>query len=353
MQKNDKSGAKKAKNIKLNFLDSVNVMLAGLPERSRDILKKRFGLASGEAETLERIGQDYVITRERVRQIISDAINKVAKLSETDVFRSAEERIVLEITRSSGIMSEERLVEKLGTGNPTESNAITFFAVCSKKLNSIGDKGLVKNSWAISKSVLNDVKKVNEAAKEVLNASKVPLTDAEIAEKIMVKDSGFSKNEILDLLDVLVPISKNKFGKWGFSGWMEINPKGTRERIYLVLKEVKKPLHFREIAKLIDKSGINKKKSHPQTVHNELIKDKRFVLIGRGIYALSEWGYEPGTIKDILEDILKKSEKPMTKEEVVEEVLKMRKVKKTTIMINLNNKGLFVRHGEGYALKGR
>lgn len=351
MQKSNKTQENKAKSIKLNFFDSVNVLLANLPERSREILKKRFGLTDGRIETLEKIGQDYGITRERVRQIISDAINKISKSLGSDVFKLAEDKIILEILGNSGIISEEDLVKNLGSDDPMESRAVSFLAACSSKIVSAEDKGLIKKSWVASKNILKDVKSIEEIAKKVLDESKTPLTDIEMAQRIMAKDKDLSKNEVLNFLSVLRNISKNKFGKWGFSGWMEINPKGTRERIYLVLKEEGSPLHFREIAKLIDKSGINKKKSHPQTVHNELIKDKRFILIGRGIYALSEWGYVPGTIKDVLEKILKESGRPMTKEEVIEAVLKMRKVKKTTIMINLNNKNVFIKNNDRYVLK--
>jgi len=249
------------------------------------------------------------------------------------------------------IRDRENLAEKLGSSDPVEFKAVIFLASCSNRIISIEEKGLIKKSWVVSKNVIADVGRINEIAKNVLDDSKSPLTDAEIAQKIMAKHKDLSKNEILNFLSVLKNISKNKFGKWGISEWMEINPKGTRERIYLVLKEEKTPLHFREIAKLIDKSGINKKKSHPQTVHNELIKDERFILIGRGIYALREWGYVPGTIKDVLEEILKGNGEPMTKEEIIEAVLKMRKVKKTTIMINLNNKNRFTKQGDGYSLK--
>ena len=78
-----------------------------------------------------------------------------------------------------------------------------------------------------------------------------------------------------------------------------------------------------------------------QAIHNELIKDPRFVLIGRGIYALSTWGYKKGTIADIIKSILEKSEQPLSREEIVKQVLKVRKVKETTILLNLQNKKLF------------
>jgi DNA-directed RNA polymerase delta subunit len=351
MQKSKKIVESEAKKGNLNFSDLVTILLSNLPQRSQEIVKKRFGLINGKVETLEKIGSSYDITRERVRQIITDAIKKTSKMSDSEVFKQAEEKIILEISQRDGIISEEKLIEILGFGKLREANAVTFFAVCSNKIIEIEDKKLLKKSWVISKDVLAGVKDIADTAKEVLTAIGVPLTDTEIVKSISAKKKDFSKNTILNYLDVLVVISKNKFGRWGFSDWMEINPKGTRERIYLVLKEKKKPLHFIAIAKLIDEWGISKKKSHPQTVHNELIKDKRFVLIGRGIYALQEWGYTPGTIKEVLEEIMKKSDHALTKEEILVEVNKSRQVKKTTVMINLNNNANFSRSDGKYSLK--
>ena len=105
----------------------------------------------------------------------------------------------------------------------------------------------------------------------------------------------------------------------------------------MIIKEFGKPLHFRDIAKKIDQYRLNKKKTHPQTVHNELIKDKNFVLVGRGIYALVEWGYKKGTVKDVIEEIIKNSSKALNRKEILEKVLTVRQVKESTIVINLNN----------------
>ena len=78
-----------------------------------------------------------------------------------------------------------------------------------------------------------------------------------------------------------------------------------------------------------------------QAIHNELIKDSRFVLIGRGIYALDKWGFKKGTVSETITDILKQSKKPLTREQIVKKVLSTRKVKETTILLNLQNKKLF------------
>jgi len=118
----------------------------------------------------------------------------------------------------------------------------------------------------------------------------------------------------------------------------------------VVLAKHEKPLHFTEVAKAINKSGWSRRTAHPQTVHNELIKDNRFVLVGRGLYALKQWGYEPGTVKDVLVSVLKQSVRPMSKDEITKKVLEKRMVKENTILLNLQDKKKFKRAGEGYTL---
>jgi len=119
-----------------------------------------------------------------------------------------------------------------------------------------------------------------------------------------------------------------------------------------VLKKINSPQHFSEIARLINNANFSNKKAHVQTVHNELIKDPRFVLVGRGIYALSEWGYSAGTVKDVLIDILKKSQKPMPKASLIAKVKDARMVKENTILLNLQDSKTFVKKEDGtYALR--
>lgn len=336
---------------KPDFLVLANNLISTLPERSRDIIKKRFGLASKNGETLEKIGKDYNITRERVRQIITDSIKNISRHTESENFSRAENWIVFTIGENHGIIREKDIVSKLRTEDSLEENALRFFAQCSKKVVFIFEKGTLEKSWALSREVVESVKKIHSQVKDILEKGKKPLSDKEILKKITEILSDAEDNQVLNHLSISVEIKKNVFGKWGLAYWDEISPKGTREKIYLVLKETGKPLHFTEIAELIDKHKLGKRKAHPQTVHNELIKDSRFVLIGRGIYALKHWGYEEGTIRDVLTGILEKSEKPLSKNELLSQVLKVRKVKKTTVMINLNNSKFFEKKEDLYSVK--
>ena len=130
-------------------------------------------------------------------------------------------------------------------------------------------------------------------------------------------------------------------GLWGLAKWPTVNPKNIRDKIFVVLESKKEPMHFADIAEAIAESDFKRKNVTIQAIHNELIKDSRFVLIGRGIYALDSWGYKKGTVSDIITQILKEAGKPLTRVEIVKQVLRSRKVKETTILLNLQNKKLF------------
>lgn len=59
--------------------EHVKDMLGGLTEREQKILKLRFGLEDGKSHTLEEVGQEFSVTRERIRQIEAKALTKLRK----------------------------------------------------------------------------------------------------------------------------------------------------------------------------------------------------------------------------------------------------------------------------------
>ncbi len=335
----------------LPFFGLVIGLISNLPERSQEILVKRFGMTGEKAQTLDKIGKDYGITRERIRQIISDAIKKVAKKEMGAEFDGAEEKIFFTIKENCGIIRQEEAVKKIAGGlGAKEENALKFFVKNLSKIKTLEVRNLTEKCWVAAVSVLEEVKTLEKTAKEVLEKEGKPLKIEVLTEKIQRISPQFTNKEIVCLMDTLCSIKKNSFGYWGLKNWPEINPRGIKDKIYLVLKEKNAPLHFIEVAEMIDKHGLAKKKAHPQTVHNELIKDERFVLIGRGIYALSDWGYKKGTVRDVIAEILK-NHGPLERKHILEEVAKIRKVKRSTVMINLNDGKFFDKLGEKYAVK--
>lgn len=330
----------------------AELTLKSLPSRSAEIIKARFGIVDGKRKTLEEIGNEYKITRERVRQIIFQSFKNISLKNDDIVhFLKAKKKIFFTINQNNDIIKKSDILKVFGVKDQKEVNSIGFFVNCLGEIFEKGEKGILEKTWFSSKEKFSQAIKVVKQAEKILGEEKKTLSDEFIFDKMFQFFPEFSQFQLNSFLNLAVKIKKNPFGKWGIIDWLEINPKGTRERVYLVLKEFQKPMHFRQIAQLIDQHKLGKRKAHPQTVHNELIKDNRFILIGRGIYALREWGYFKGTTKEVLKIILAERKKPLEKDKILEEILKIRKVKKTTIMINLNDRQVFQKKGEFYQLK--
>jgi hypothetical protein len=152
------------------------------------------------------------------------------------------------------------------------------------------------------------------------------------------------------LLRASKKLEQNKFGYWGIAQWPEVTPKTINHKIYLVMKHHGKPLHFKEIASRINDISFDRKNANPATVHNELILDEKYILIGRGIYALQEWGYSDGAVVDVVEQVMQEASDPLAKDEVVTRVLAKRMVKPATVHLALMNREKFIREAGKYRL---
>ena len=309
-------------------------------DRDREVLRRRGGI-NIEAQTLEQIGKDLNITRERVRQIEKAALTKLQENANNEHDFSA---VVTEvISKKGGLVSLGSLSEVIAIEGATEPQAI-FLIKINPELVYI-DKNDNYSSLIADADVFNadKVKKLHDSVissiKEISKPSKF-----ENIHKLI--DGPHSIETLQELAKSSNQISELD-GLWGLTVWPEVNPKSIRDKIYLVLKKTGRPMHFSDIADRISTLAANPKKVTTQAVHNELIKDKRFVLIGRGIYALAEWGYRSGTVADIIEEVLQGEGGPLSKDEIVKRVLARRQVKTTTIVLNLQEKPQFKRVEKG------
>ncbi len=345
---------------KYNYQKITEDLLKVLPERTADVLRRRFGIEKEEKETLASIGESYKITRERVRQIenvgFAQIRSKVKKLESFPVFK-----YFREVLNRYGKLKEENSFLNLLAGdekNIIEKNNILFLLSASTKFQRLPENELFFNIWTIDKARAELVKKFVTNIKEFLKKKGKPVLSEEIfsqykKEMKVLFGKELKKNIFQSYLEISKEVGRNINDEYGLIEWGEINPKSTRDKAYLVFKKEKKPLHFTKVASLIAQlPSPYQRNIHPSTVHNELIKDERFVLVGRGLYALREWGYEPGLVKDIIIKLLKKSKKPLPKEKIVEAVLAQRFVKKNTILFNLNDANYFERDEQGrYKIK--
>jgi hypothetical protein len=337
------------KQIALSFnpKQAVKKLLSTLPPRAQDIVNGRFGLGGEKKMTLEAIGRKYKITRERVRQIENYALNHIRK-SENYEKESATFANLKEVLRKMGsLVSEDELLESISKDRSVQ-NQIHFLLTIGKDFSKEKEDLEFKHRWHIDKSLSDRIHDALRKLYENLEDDEI-LQESEIVASFLehLKDVSdeYRNDEVLTRwLAVSKNIGKNPLGEWGKAKSSNIRARGIKDYAYLVIRRHGSPVHFKEVARLI--SEIFNKKAHVATTHNELIKDPRFVLVGRGLYALREWGYQTGIVREVIRDILKK-EGPLPKDKVVDKVLKERHVKENTVLVNLQNPKYFRKNKEG------
>lgn len=323
-------------------------LLEVLPERARDVLEKRYGLGKdGETYTLEAIGRSYGITRERVRQIENYGIQSIQK---SDTYKNHYE-LFIELQKlidqlGGGLIAEHVLLDELST-DPATRNHLYFLLVVGDPFYKSKENPLYAHRWYTERKVADSVEKALQNVYKGLKRDEL-VSEHEIVDRFRNELADIAANHNEEVLRRWLSISKqigrNPLGDWGPADSPNIRVKGIRDYAYLAVKRHGSPMHFREVANAI--SELFGHQAHVATTHNELIKDPRFVLVGRGLYALTEWGYTAGVVKDVLREILAQ-EGPLSRDEIIDKVRKERYVKDNTILVNLQDNNLFKRLANG------
>ena len=326
----------------------VKRLLSALPDRARDVIVSRYGLGeSSKKMTLEAIGKKYGVTRERVRQIENYALMSIRKApayqKEKPVFSELEQLI----HSLGGVIAEEELLPH-ASPDKSAQNHIHFLLVVGEAFKKEKEDEHFKHRWYIDESLAGKVRDALRKLYKSLNDNDL-VSELDIIAQFLthvedVADHLKHESIVRRYLNLSKVIAKNPLGEWGLHTSPNIRAKGMRDYAFLVLRKHGSPIHFREVAKSIEK--LFGRKAHVATTHNELIKDSRFILVGRGLYALAEWGYMSGVVKDVIRKIIERSG-PLTKEDIVSKVLKERYVKENTILVNLQNPKFFKKDKEG------
>ncbi len=334
-----------------NILDELMKILN---PRGRGVIEKRFGLRSVLHQTLEAIGGDLGVTRERVRQIEALGLRQLANKNVLEPLKPTFETIEKHLRDYGSVRREDYLLRELSQlfslKEKNNENLISFILTLGQGRSIFTyfkktPKCLA--AWALNDSAYNNAVSLGEALRKKLAEQNLPIPKEAILKAatslsdLSAPAGEMSKEALFSWVELCCGITQNPFGEWGLVGSPEVSPKGVKDKAYLIFKKEKKPLHFTRVANLINQAAFSGRRAHPQTVHNELIKDPRFVLVGRGTYALSDWGYEPGTVRDVLISALKNAEDGLTREEIIKTVQAKRLVKENTILLNLQNKKVF------------
>ncbi len=334
------------KDLSTNIQKTVASLIKEVIPRNRDIISRRFGLKNSKKETLESIGRSYGITRERVRQIEEFTLKQLSKSTADSSGVADYVTWATDFIESNDGVVREKDLFKAFSGQEKDSlyNTSLLFVLSVKgRLVRSPENNEFNTFWA------SDVQKLDSFKNNVALLARAFEKNGKVVS--VGELESFAKKNSVDKIGACLSVSKllnrNIFNEVGLVSWASVKPRGVRDKAYLVLRKANSPKHFGEIAELINKVGFSNKKANIQTVHNELIKDSRFVLVGRGTYALSEWGYFSGTVKDVLVDILKKSPKPLARASLVAKVMDARMVKENTILLNLQDFKTFSKKEDG------
>jgi Holliday junction resolvasome RuvABC DNA-binding subunit/DNA-binding phage protein len=319
-------------------------------EREREIVARRFGLFDRK-ETLEQIGEMLGITRERVRQLEKAVVTRLRGTAEQGALPHIADfqAEMLKLLHEAGELARVSELTARLTDKPSreEQARVAFLSQLSPELAVIQEDD--NFYYSVGVKAVRDEKAVRASVSQLIDTIK-QIGEPQTIEQIAKVAGIGSAPETAALASTSKHLATLN-GRWGLIKWPMVNPKNIRDKIYVILKERGKHMHFNEIAEAIKDSDFKRKDVTTQAIHNELIKDKRFVLIGRGIYALKEWGYEKGTVADIISEVLKQANEPLHRDEIVKQVLKSRFVKETTILLNLQGKPQFKRVAKAtYAL---
>jgi hypothetical protein len=380
----------------LDAVEIINSLFNELSDRERDVLMRRYGLTNGGKETLEGIGGAHNLTRERIRQIETVSIKRLQQLKNLDNYVKNLKRIIYQLLEEhGGLMEKNYLLDILASFSSNgfkadqqmqakHKNYLNFLItkLLHSEFEEVVNSKIFLESYKLKFQELNHLEELAEDLLEKISELKKILSTNELIELIASLESYKNNEEklatknTLDIANVLKfelfeeepeminknktlysilraarKIDQNKFGYWGVHNWREIKPKTINDKIYLVLKHNNEPMHFEQIADQINQIGFDNKKANAATVHNELILDNKYVLVGRGLYGLKDWGFKKGTVADVIAEIFNEAGNiPLTRDEIIDRVLKKRFVKKATIILALMNREKFSKADGKYQL---
>ncbi len=345
-------------------------LLGPLTDRERTILTRRFGLFATDETTLESLGKEYDVTRERVRQIERQALQRVNTAIKNDTrLDPVRASVTAVLDKHGGLMHHDHLLDEI---------AGLYFQIPSDAAEATARLGAARRAIRfVFEILLKEQVVATEPSAALLPGWRHPLTDEnthatavkqvedffashrnvipfaefvrEHAPRVITAfaPGGHTADSLRALITVAQNLDQNVFGEVGLSSWPMIRPRRMGDKGYLVLRKVGEPLHFRAIADKINEFKFDRKQAFAETIHNELITDPRFILVGRGLYALREWGYIPGVVSDVIAAVLKERAEALPKDTIIREVLKQRLVKPETVYLALTNKKRFTRLPDG------
>ncbi len=337
--------------LNLNLQVLLGDLFLVLTQKETEVIKRRFALVGQTKQTLERIGKHFNVTRERIRQIESIALSKLKRTVRTTGLNDVNEIAKAVLRTHGGLMLAMELIsaviKRLPESQMLDGSILKLSFSIDSEMASKDRSQTFKPFWRLSNLSMEDITMIIDMSVKFLNKRHSCMKAAELISAIQAMPVFHGRTPSPELIVSCLTIDerlKEIPEGWGLTEWRFVRPRSIRDKVEIILKKSGRPMHFMEIANAIKEAAFDHKNVTVQAVHNELIRYPQFVLVGRGLYALREWGYEPGTVADVIETILKQKG-ALSKKRIIEEVGKQRTVKVGTISLNLQKMPYFIRVG--------
>lgn len=327
----------------LDVLTGFKSILSTLPEKEKIVITRRIGL-EGEQETLQSIWDDFWITRERVRQIENAWIQKIWRILNWHELQTIQEKAKEILDINWGLLVKDELLSLIIRDNNLDKdfNASVLEIILQSDFDLKKSKPKLKekvyfylptiNPKVVART-LESVMLFLKKRKDIIEIKKIC---AIIVDELKEEYTSINIAFVNSVMNISLEIVRWEEKYIWLKKWKILNPTTLKDKSIYIFRKNKKPFHFIELTnEIVD---YFKESVKVATVHNELIRNNDFVLIWRWIYVLKEWGYKAWTVLDMIIDVLSKSEEPMSSDDIINRVLKVRKVKPTTIYMNLQNK---------------
>jgi hypothetical protein len=327
-------------------------LLTTLNPRTREIVVNRYGLEKESRMTLEAIGKTYDITRERVRQIENFALSSIKKSKEFKEHAFVFDELRSIVKELGAVVSEEQLMRHISK-DPVVQNHINLYLALGDEFKKHKEDDHFHAHFTTDTTHAEKVRTALQKLYSSIDEEDL-ISEEEIFNRFVAHledvlgEFKNNKEVIYRYLALSKVIGKNQLSEWGRTSSPHVKARGIKDYAYLIMRRAGRPMHFKEVAQEINKTFG--KKAHVATCHNELIKDPRFVLVGRGMYGLKDWGHTGGVVRDVITEVLKESGRPLPKDEIVKRVLAKRIVKPNTVLVNLQNSKYFRKIAGEYTL---
>lgn len=340
-----------SKVLTVNLQELLSNLFLVLTDKESSVIKKRYALQGSSKQTLEKIGKHFNVTRERIRQIESIALSKLRRTVRTTQLDEVNALAKVIVQLNGGVMREDELITaclKQIKDSATIDGAVLrlSFSIDNELVQGKRSNNFV-SFWRLDSLSMKDIGLIVNNTVKILKKQKECMKDEEIISAIQslnLFDGRMPSSELItSCLKIDERLRQIEAG-WGLAEWRFVRPRSIRDKVEIILRKTGNPLHFMDIANHIREAGFDHKNVTVQAVHNELIRYPEFVLVGRGLYALKEWGYESGTVADVIEKILIEHG-PLSKKQIIAEVSRQRTVKLGTISLNLQKMPYFKRVG--------